>query len=285
MSISSFGSLYYSFRWAKDFFTEKHWEKLPPAWADVLDVLSLEEIGKWIQSPNEELNTKIVLPLSLTALKASAKSLALNRISLPNLDNILSYLTQLGFDCTSQQDCKWSCPWSANNQSGTLGNLSKIFHKHVKPKKQHELYRLSHCCAVVSRLINCETVVDIGAGVGHLSRFLSYGYGLDLICLECQEKLGEAAIKLDSQLEEACKRLNIVEFSTPRHITVKLSPDTNNLKEIIDSHTVKTPAVGLIGLHTCGDLGPTLIRNFTIEPEIKFILAIGCCYMKMNCDR
>ena len=42
---------------------------------------------------------------------------------------------------------------------------------------------------------------------------------------------------------------------------------------------------GLVGLHTCGDLGPTLIRNFVHVPEIKFLLGIGCCYMKMDLDK
>lgn len=228
---------------------------------------------------------RIVLPLSLLAFKAVTKTLALNRNSLPSLDLVKDYLTQLGFDCSSQQDCDWISPSSNNSPSGVLGSLSNFLHKQVKPKKQHELYRLSQCCATVSRAIDCKTVVDIGAGVGHLSRFLSYGHGLNLICLESQEKLGVAAVKLDHQLEEACKRLEVTNISTPKHITVTLSPDTDNLKELIDSKTSKTSSIGLIGLHTCGDLGPTLVRNFVIEPEIKFILAIGCCYMKMSCDR
>lgn len=269
----------------QDFFTEKHWEKLPSSWGEALDLFSLEELGKWIQSSNLESQTQIVLPLSLIAFKAATKTLTLNRESLPNLDLVINYLNQLGFDCTSQQNCDWISPSSSNSPNGTFGSISRFLHKQVKPKKQHELYRLSQCCATVSNVINCETVVDIGAGVGHLSRFLSYGHGLNLICLESQEKLGVAAVKLDSQLEQACKRLEIPNISTPSHITVTLSPDTKNLKELIDLKSPQTSAVGLIGLHTCGDLGPTLIRNFAIEPEIRFILTIGCCYMKMNCDR
>lgn len=248
--------------------------------------MALEELGKWIQGPNNNSESHQVLPLSLLSFKSATKALALKRDALQNLEKVVNYLRTLGFDCISQQNNEWTTHLGSQRMSSGLAeSLSKVFHKHVKPKKQHELYRLSQCCATVTKATKCQTVVDIGAGVGHLSRFLTYGYGLNLICLECQDKLGAAAVKLDAQLEEACKKLTISDFTTPRHVTMTLSPSTNNLKELIDGHTVESSPVGLIGLHTCGDLGPTLIRNFAKQSDIRFILAIGCCYMKMNCDR
>ena len=269
----------------QDFFTENHWAKLSSSWAQTLDLLSLQDMGDWILSPSGPSKPSVfVLPLSLLAFKASCKALALDRIAISSLDEINSYLNKLGFKCESSSQ-EWISPNSSCKPKGALGSLSQVFHRQVKPKKQHELYRIGQCCATISQVTNCRTGVDVGAGVGHLSRFLSYGYGLDVICLECVEKYGSAAAKLDSKLEESCVRLGITNITTPRHITLSVSPHTSNLMELLGPHIMETSAVGLIGLHTCGDLGPTLIRNFAVDPGIKFILAIGCCYMKMSLDR
>ncbi|XP_048355400.1 probable methyltransferase-like protein 25 isoform X2 [Sphaerodactylus townsendi] len=34
----------------------------------------------------------------------------------------------------------------------------------------------------------------------------------------------------------------------------------------------------MVGLHTCGDLGPSTLRIFTSKPEIKAVCSVGCCY-------
>lgn len=281
-----------SYKWLTDsfvldFFSENHWAKLPSSWAHTLDLLSLEEMGKSILSPDGLCSTsKLVLPLSLLAFKAAAKSLALERTAITSLEQIISYLSELGFKNATQQSGVWVNPSSECKPTGALGSLTQVFHRQVKPKKQHELYRMGQCCATISEVTKCKTVVDVGAGVGHLSRFLSYGYGLDLLCLECVETFGSAAVKLDGKLEEACVKLGIANITTPKHITLTLNPNTSNLVELLNSHGFsQITACGLVGLHTCGDLGPTLIRNFAVDPGIKFILAIGCCYMKMSLDR
>ena len=36
----------------------------------------------------------------------------------------------------------------------------------------------------------------------------------------------------------------------------------------------------LIGLHTCGDLGPSIIRIFASSPHAHGLVSVGCCYMK-----
>ena len=53
-----------------------------------------------------------------------------------------------------------------------------MFRKHVKPKKQHELVRMAAVSDVLSAAAaDCERLIDIGSGVGHLARLLSYGRG------------------------------------------------------------------------------------------------------------
>lgn len=38
----------------------------------------------------------------------------------------------------------------------------------------------------------------------------------------------------------------------------------------------------LVGLHTCGDLGPTMLRVFAACPHAQGLVSVGCCYMKMT---
>ena len=38
----------------------------------------------------------------------------------------------------------------------------------------------------------------------------------------------------------------------------------------------------IVGLHTCGDLAPTLLRVFSQCPNAVGIISIGCCYMKLS---
>ena len=41
---------------------------------------------------------------------------------------------------------------------------------------------------------------------------------------------------------------------------------------------------GLIGLHPCGDLAPSLLRLFLACRECRFIKLVCCCYMKLSCE-
>ncbi|KAM4570027.1 putative methyltransferase-like protein 25 isoform 2-T2 [Odontesthes bonariensis] len=34
----------------------------------------------------------------------------------------------------------------------------------------------------------------------------------------------------------------------------------------------------LVGLHTCGDLGPSTLRMFVAKPELTAVCSVGCCY-------
>ena len=38
----------------------------------------------------------------------------------------------------------------------------------------------------------------------------------------------------------------------------------------------------LVGLHTCGDLGATMMRVFRESEDIAGLVSLGCCYMKLS---
>ena len=37
-----------------------------------------------------------------------------------------------------------------------------------------------------------------------------------------------------------------------------------------------------MGLHTCGDLAPTLLRVFAQSRRVAAVVSVGCCYMKLT---
>jgi len=41
---------------------------------------------------------------------------------------------------------------------------------------------------------------------------------------------------------------------------------------------------GIIGLHTCGNLGSTLLRFYRDCENFVFINIVSCCYMKLSTD-
>ncbi len=40
----------------------------------------------------------------------------------------------------------------------------------------------------------------------------------------------------------------------------------------------------LVGLHTCGNLAPTILRLFSQSSMIVGVASVGCCYMKLTTD-
>ncbi|XP_061662594.1 methyltransferase-like protein 25 isoform X2 [Syngnathoides biaculeatus] len=38
----------------------------------------------------------------------------------------------------------------------------------------------------------------------------------------------------------------------------------------------------LVGLHTCGDLAPSMLRMFAARPELLAVCSVGCCYNKLS---
>ena len=85
-------------------------------------------------------------------------------------------------------------------------NLQHIFRKHVKPKKQHEIARLGSLVKSISESNNISQIVDIGSGVGHLSRLLAYAHSLKTVSIDSKENYVESAQIFDDQLVQQLKK-------------------------------------------------------------------------------
>uniref|UniRef100_A0A8C9SU47 Methyltransferase like 25B n=1 Tax=Scleropages formosus TaxID=113540 RepID=A0A8C9SU47_SCLFO len=186
-----------------EFFSEDLWATLPPGWQEALCDLSAPQIANLLLDNNfTERCYPSVWPLSLLAFRTSAHILAFSRRP----------QDQGAQDAGSLRPEEFH---KNNSQSSLLGH---IFRKHVKPKKQHEIRKLGALVKTLCDKTCCKTVVDVGSGQGHLTRFLSFGLGLSVTGIEADAALVSMARKFDEQLLSTLKKQ--IERKVTRSATV-----------------------------------------------------------------
>ncbi|XP_066586113.1 methyltransferase-like protein 25B isoform X2 [Prorops nasuta] len=252
-----------------DFFQDELWAKLPKSWTNVLEDVSPEEFGVWLMGGK----CNRVWPLSLLTLRRMANVLQICR----------DHLHPVSVRC-----CQGPIKKEENNNTdlnNLYDNFNKQFIKRVKQKKQHE----------IEKIAQVRVMLDIGAGMGHLARALAFKYGLFVTCVEQESVLSRQARKYDKELVNLMVK-KVPEFycKTPIHISAKLEAAREERREIITRlerafvnnflPDVNSFGFGLVGLHPCGDLTPTLLQIYTSERRARFICIIGCCYMKLTLE-
>ncbi|XP_064215579.1 methyltransferase-like protein 25B [Tribolium castaneum] len=244
-----------------DFFTESHWEKLPKSWQNSLKNLDSNEISKLLNY-DEKLSGN-VWPLSILALKHVLKSLSLSRKTI---------------------DLDIQNPFFTKDEK-----LLKLFWKNVKAKKRHEISVMSKICYDSAVKTDCFYIVDIGSGLGHLSRMLNYGYGFKVCTIEAQELLSQQAQNLDNEFEIVLERKfpGCLKYNKTVHINKRIESNitTNEFLTTIRNAMNSEDddfKFGIVGLHPCGDLGATLLKLYAQCPNAQFINIVGCCYMKLS---
>jgi len=255
-----------------DFFVDDHWSLISEKWKDLIDFLSPEDLAFLIDLESEEyVALDKVWPLEILALKASIKTYSLKRTpwSRKRLISALSIADQSLVE------------WPEDFKS-----LHQVFRKHIKPKKKHEIIRMADVASVLSLKANeARNIVDVGGGLGHLSRLLSFGHDFEVTCMEAEGQYGKtamsfdedlikAAIKASPEFEEKAKNLK------PKHLTLNVDPELR--KEVFDETVGQMDKLGLVGLHTCGDLGPTIVRLFAESSKVTSLQSVPCCYMHIK---
>uniref|UniRef100_A0A7M4EK87 Methyltransferase like 25B n=1 Tax=Crocodylus porosus TaxID=8502 RepID=A0A7M4EK87_CROPO len=170
-----------------EFFTNDQWATLPPSWQDVLADLPSPQLAALLleKANSEEASYSMVWPLSLLAFKATAHALALPRAHCGGANGR---------------------PEEFQENLCQSARLHPVFRKHVKPKKQHEIWQLGKLVKRLSELAQCDHIVDIGSGQGHLSRFLSFGLGLPVTAVEGNRHLVDTAKRFDQELVQALEK-------------------------------------------------------------------------------
>ncbi len=142
----------------------------------------------------------------------------------------------------------------------------------VKKKKRHEIQKIAPVISELKKNNQIDSVVDIGGGVGHLSRVLAHYHSIPTISLDRNlefQKIGKERLKKYRRIENAAE----VEF-----VSLNFGSDIDNHDLL--AQIFKPNSFGL-GLHTCGPLANTLI-NQTIEFKTAGLLNFGCCYHSLD---
>ncbi|XP_012266253.2 methyltransferase-like protein 25B isoform X1 [Athalia rosae] len=282
-----------------DFYKDDLWDRLPNSWKKFFENTTPEELGSWIlnEHPRSSRKTR-VWPLSLQALRHVIRLLEIDRdqqstVSLECENANYKMKGSLNRSCSSGTTI---CSGETNmdlliDNSKSHQKLQKMFVKHMKPKKTHEIDIMATIVAECAASAHSECVLDVGAGMGHLARMLAYRHDMCVTCVEQQPVLSERARNLDLRYESmVLKHLSISQGQKPHHISLKIERDSGSrlldeLNQVFKDNFQLNPKLsgfGLIGLHPCGDLAATLLHSYTESDCAKFICIAACCYMKLT---
>lgn len=141
----------------------------------------------------------------------------------------------------------------------------------VKKKKKHEIQKIVPILKKIKDEVEFVHVVDIGGGVGHLSRVLSHYHQIPSVSIDQNsefQKIGIERLAKFRKLEDA------------EHVTFLNATLNANAEDTVLSQVINDKAM-ILGLHTCGSLAHTLIRSAE-KFKSPALLSFGCCYYKMD---
>lgn len=243
-----------------EFFIEDHWSKVNPRWKSVFEDMEPSDFSRQIFETKPPSGYTTVLPLSLLAFKSCCSNLGISR----------------EYDA-STDDGEFNMTRSQSKM------IDHIFRKHVKPKKQHELRKLVN--VILKEIKQCDVmrVVDVGSGHGHLSRFLAIGHEIPVSSFE----LNAQGVARAKQFDEECikcafKKIPSGPKVVPSHNICYIEPFISSHDFMKLFQNIEPNRLLLTGLHACGDLSATMIHTFANCEEVKVLVSISCCYMKLS---
>jgi hypothetical protein len=175
--------------------------------------------------------------------------------------------------------------------------LSKALSRGMKLKKRHEVERLAALVASLCERLGCKTVVDFGAGQGYLGQVLHFGYGLRVVAIDSSSHQTHGADRRLQRVQKALSRRPTAAAAPPlpeqrttrdtdasligdgvQSVTCLLDQNLTTLPALLNSAECAPPSSSsndheygegpgaggflLLGLHTCGDLTPSMLRVF-----------------------
>jgi len=174
----------------------------------------------------------------------------------------------------------------------------------MNDKKTHEVEILSMLIKHVAEATDMTSIIDLGAGQGYLSRTLALQHGMHVLAVDADEIQTCGAKFFQGKAEKAIKgkKIRAIAVTEPdpsglieqekerqtthlNHVTQMITLE--NLPELLADWTdtsrwqlreVPAKSWMICGLHTCGDLAPTIIRLFQGSPQIGGMISVGCCY-------
>ncbi|MCB9061678.1 MAG: methyltransferase [Halobacteriovoraceae bacterium] len=140
----------------------------------------------------------------------------------------------------------------------------------VNKKKKHELQSLCPYIGLLNKDKKYLKAIDVGGGVGHLSRFLAHYYQIEAFCID-----------MDSSLQNTGEN-RIDKYSLPpnaKNVNFRLEKfPSKSSKYILDNQSL------VLGLHSCGNLSNHLLKSAVLN-QAKTVINFGCCYLKMDAKK
>lgn len=144
-----------------------------------------------------------------------------------------------------------------------------------------------------------STVVDLGAGKGHLAGELASRHALSVLAVDVSDALvqhagkqaqrggrnecgkdgsgsggGSVHVAAASALLTARNAVPVLQGL----LCQQASSSSSSSSERGSTAGVPGAPLVLIGLHACGDLSPTVLRAFREWPAAAAVVSLGCCY-------
>lgn len=267
-----------------DYFVEDLWKQLLPSWQSFYgsklkdigsDRKSVVDLVKHIlRRPRD--SSAILFdspePLSMLALKAVVFNIELQQWKVPNTPQEI--LPQMGFYELEP----------SNSFTNLRESLPPALRIKIKNKKEHEISRIADITKLlINKLGPIDEIVDVGAGIGHLSRILSLLLDKKVSTIEGDPLLVETANILDEKIAKNLKYLSKMkkfdksgDWDTPDRKAIYVKEE----KQMEGNSEGKR--LLLTGLHTCGDFSATILKYFYANDDAKILLHFGCCYHKLN---
>ena len=162
-------------------------------------------------------------------------------------------------------------------------------------KKSHEVEVLSAVAASISEVSKTSHVVDLGDGKGYLSSMLALHNKIAVLGVDASNINTCGAIKRVNKLSKVWNNIpNAPHKSYPKKNQNSETMNVNlykqvtqfvdedfDLESLIVENFETTPLplqLGLVGLHTCGNLAPNSLKIFVKNNDVKTVCNVGCCY-------
>ncbi|GFY46032.1 protein RRNAD1 [Trichonephila inaurata madagascariensis] len=289
-----------------DYFVERLWTKYPPGWLEIVSNFDVDDLQSFLDS-EKPVRCESPWPLSLLAFRASSFALTLPRKSIRSADAV-KYFLEKNFnpeynkasDDSLPMKSEWSLATNEFEKSGQHKSIPEYCRRHVKPKKQHEIFRMAQVCDVVYKYFDLKNVIDVGSGQGHLSRFLALCCDLRVATMEADKRLIQDAAKFDKQALARLQRKRKYKDDDdededdtkplPHHCEASVTVDSFHeyLGNVMDQgwsvEVNEKIQFALLGLHTCGNLGEALLKAFVKSEQSKVLFSVGCCYNQLEHD-
>lgn len=172
-------------------------------------------------------------------------------------------------------------------------NNQFAFKHFMSDKKIHEVNIMAEILDLLAKKLKISHLIDIGDGKGYLSSLLALQYNHQVLGVDASNVNTNGSTnrlkKVQKYWNGLVKNQNAANQINSKNcnykpITCYVTSETDLIDLLQRNFSTEITSIGLIGLHTCGNLAPSSIKIYKNNPNIKFLCNVGCCYHLLDED-